>query len=937
MKTRFSVLVFLCSHLVCLFNSFISFSQYKVGFSQCSTTHEWRKDQIKQMQIESALYPDIELIIKDAKNSSDNQITQIESLINEGVDLLIVSANESKALTPIIEKVYKRGIPVILLERYIESNYYTSYIGSNNYKIGTEAAKYASKLLNGKGEVIEITGLLETWPAKERQKGFKEEISNYPEIRIKKSIEGEWSFSKSEREISNIINSNVSFDLIYAHNDLMALGAVNSLKELKVQNRPFVIGIDGLNGEFGGIQAVLDKNIDATFLYPTGSELALQIADKILKGEPVKRQNILETIVIDSTNAKIVKLLSGQIESFQQNLEEQSSKLNFQISKQQSQQVVLMLTIACLFLIVVIIYVIYRNFQNKVNANLNLITINKEIENQNIQITKKNDELIYFGNQLEQTLNTKLSFFTIVSHEFKTPLTLIKGPLENLMEKQVFSKHEQFILKLIYRNILKLLHLVNQLMDFRKIERKKLELYLSKVNFFNFFKDVINSFSLILKQSNISITLECQNENIEGYLDVEKIQKAIYSILMDIQIRTPDFGKIYIKISEINLSSNQSNNQEVLIEIVDTNTGLTQEKLDTIFDAFNENVRFGDYFKTVLGLNLTKEFVEMHGGRILVENEKGFGVKFSLYLPVNKDSNFIERKEKEYNPIEPSELLIDYQKDFHIVNFQEIRTPLINTQGGSSLPVILVVEDIADIRDFIRISLGNKYVFLEANNGVEAIEVIKDREPDLIISDVMMPNMNGLELVHLLKSDIKTCHIPIILLTAWGELEHKLEGLDYGADAYLPKPFNSKLLQIRIAKLLELRLKLINHYHSISDNQMDIEESGLNKMDKVFLLKIGRIIESSIDNENFNVEELSNKMGMSRTYIYRKIKKMTDMSISEFIIATRLKKSLELLRNSGKSISEIAYDVGFKTPSYYTRCFKNIFKITPSEYIERNK
>jgi YesN/AraC family two-component response regulator len=260
---------------------------------------------------------------------------------------------------------------------------------------------------------------------------------------------------------------------------------------------------------------------------------------------------------------------------------------------------------------------------------------------------------------------------------------------------------------------------------------------------------------------------------------------------------------------------------------------------------------------------------------------------------------------------------------------------LIAGKPVSDRPVILVVEDIADVREFIRMSLGNQYQILEATNGKEGLSKILEDEPDLIISDVMMPEMDGLELTRRLKSDLKTCHIPVILLTAKAAMEHKLEGLEEGADSYIPKPFNSSHLQVRVKKLLELRMKIREHYRGMPDAQE--EETGINRLDKKFLNKLTLIIEENLNKEDISVDELGQKIGISRVHLYRKIKKLTDMSVSEFVIMVKLKKSLELLRNSGKTIAEIAFEVGFSSPSYYTRCFREQFKMSPTEYMQNKK
>ena len=249
--------------------------------------------------------------------------------------------------------------------------------------------------------------------------------------------------------------------------------------------------------------------------------------------------------------------------------------------------------------------------------------------------------------------------------------------------------------------------------------------------------------------------------------------------------------------------------------------------------------------------------------------------------------------------------------------------------------MILIVEDEPDIREFIRQSLGDSYQIIEAGDGREGLTSALEEEPDLIISDVMMPEMNGLELTRAIKTDQRTCHLPVILLTARAALEHKLEGLEEGADSYIPKPFNSRHLQIRVRKLLENRAKIREHYKLSTDLKEEI--SGISRLDRKFLSSLVQMVEENLGDENLSVDEMGTKLGISRVHLYRKIKKLTGLSVSEFVTSVKLKKSTELLLNSGKSISEIAYEVGFTSPSYFSRCFREYFKMAPSEYLLRIK
>lgn len=913
-----------------LFFSISGFAEkkFKVGFSQCTTADRWRQAQIRLMQIELAFYPDLELKIKDAKDNNETQIRQIEEFLAEGIDLLIVSPNESDPLTPVIEKVFKKGIPVILIDRLISSESYTAYIGGDNFQIGEEAGKYAAGLLKGKGKIVEITGLDGSSPAVERSSGFNKIIENYPKIQIVKSISGEWNYDKAREVMTNIIDSGIDFDLVFAHNDVMAHEARAVYKESGRKKKCFFLGVDGLAGPDAGIQYVLNKDLDATFLYPTNSEQAIRIASAILHNQSFQREIISQTLVIDSTNAKILKVQTEQIESLQEKIEAQTSFLDLQITRYQSQRLILIFVIAFLLLIVILVFVIYNAFINKASANRKLEAKNLKIEKQNLEIISQSDMLVEVSQQLEELSQAKLRFFTNVSHEFRTPLTLIKGPLENLMTDQEFSSEKQNLFKLMHRNTVRLLRLVNQLMDFRKLDNKKMGLNATDNDLLLFVNEIEESFASLASSRKIELKTICSEPELKVWFDLDKLDKVFFNILSNAFKFTSDGGQIMIRITKSDTVSGGLNSSEVRIEISDTGKGIPEKDLKKIFDRFYQAGKSEAYLGTGLGLNLSKEFIELHRGRISVKSKEGHGTTFDIRLPLGKEHLLADEMLGESEKT-MAKLQKQYTDDE--LSFSEEKK-----EKGSeeNKPVILVVEDVADVREFIRMSLGEKYQVIEAVNGKEGLEKVLEEEPDLIISDVMMPVMDGLELTRQLKTDLKTCHIPIILLTAKATLEHKLEGLEEGADSYIPKPFNSQHLEIRVKKLLESRMKIREHYRGMPELQ---EETGLSRLDKKFLAKLTLLIEQKMGTEDMTVEELSEKAGMSRVHLYRKIKKLTDMSVSEFVIVVKLKKSLELLRNSGKTIAEIAYEVGFSSPSYYTRCFRDQFKMSPTEYMQNKK
>ena len=914
---------------VILFTSAFSNPKFKVGFSQCTTSDKWRQAQIRLMQIELAFYPDIELTIKDAKDNNETQIRQIEEFLNEGIDLLIVSPNESEPLTPVIEKVFKKGIPVILIDRLISSESYTAYIGGDNLQIGEQAGEYAARLLKGKGKIVEITGLDGSSPSVERMNGFKDALKNYPQIEIAKCISGDWNFDKAHDVMQKIIDSGIDFDLVFAHNDVMAREAHTVFRESGRKSICYFLGVDGLPGPDAGIEFVLNKELDATFLYPTGSEQAIKTADEILHNKPFERQIISRTIAIDSTNAQILKVQTEQVESLQQKIEAQKSVLDLQITKYQSQRLILIFVVVLLLLIVALVFVVYNAFRNKTLANRKLEAKNHKIKKQNQEIKDQSHQLVEVSRQLEEVSQAKLRFFTNVSHEFRTPLTLIKGPLENLMMDQEFSASKQNQFKLMHRNTIRLLRLVNQLMDFRKLDNKKMGLTATENDLIGFVKEIEESFASLASSRNIELKTIYSVPHLNVWFDMDKLDKVFFNILSNAFKFTSDGGKIAIRISKSAAISGGLHSDEVQIEISDTGKGIPGKDLDKIFDRFYQAGKSLAYLGTGLGLNLSKEFIELHRGRISVKSQEGKGTTFFINLPLGNEHLLTDEMLTDSEKAE-IRLQKQYAEDEYIVT-----TSKLQTGKGEKRSVILVVEDIADVREFIRISLGEQYLIFEATNGKEALVKVLEEEPDLIISDVMMPVMDGLEMTRQLKTDLKTCHIPIILLTAKAALEHKLEGLEEGADSYIPKPFNSKHLQIRVKKLLESRSKIREHYRGMTEFQE--EESGINRLDKKFLAKLTQLIEQNIGKEDLSVEELGEKIGISRVHLYRKIKKLTDMSVSEFVIMVKLKKSLELLRNSGKTIAEIAYEVGFSSPSYYTRCFREQFKMSPTEYLQNKK
>jgi signal transduction histidine kinase/ABC-type sugar transport system substrate-binding protein/DNA-binding response OmpR family regulator len=899
-----------------------------IGFSQPTTADLWRQTMLMEMQHELIFYPNMELVVTDAENNSNKQIDDIRKLITQGIDLLIVSPNESFPLTPLVEEVYRRGIPVILIDRKIESENYTAYIGADNFEIGREAGKYAVKLLNGEGSIVEIFGLRGSSPARERHEGFMSVIDTIKNIKIIDRINGEWEFNVAKEAMNNYLKRDKSFDLIFAHNDVMAFGAYEAYKKLEIEKDVFIIGVDGMPGPDGGIQAVMDRKIDATLLYPTGGKNAINLSWDILTNMPFERENTLATHPIDSTNIMAFKLQADEILALHERIATSKRTLDDQLEKFYSQRFWLTVALISLFAVMILVGLLIRAFRNKAKANAKL-------KIQTEEIIRQNEKLKRISKELEEATSAKLRFFTNISHEFRTPLTLIIGPLENILASDNLTNSQKEQLDMILRNAHRLLRLINQLMDLRKIENEKMELKAGCYDIVSFVHDVKKAFDDLATKKNIDFTFQSVNESVMLYFDKDKMDKILFNILSNAFKFTEKSGKIQINLERTNHKFADGEDDAVKIEFKDNGPGISEKDLERIFDRFYQAKPDGEniYSGTGIGLPLTKGFVELHKGEIHVESKKGVGTSFLVYFRLGK--NHLNEKEivisdLGYNLIDKGIIRQTETKIFH-----ETENPASKSdEPYENKPLLLIVEDNQDVSQFIKSSLSSDYRIMTAINGIEAFEKMYIEEPDLIISDVMMPEMNGLEFTRKLKSDIRTSHIPIILLTARISFEQKIEGLETGADSYIPKPFNKKHLQVRVNQLIENRKKIRKYYQSNPVSSFTGDER-ITRIDSDFLNKCIGIIHENLAETDFNVEQLAAKVGLSRVHVYRKIKHLTGLSVSEFVRNIKVKKAAILLKETNKSVTEIAYDTGFSSPSYFSKCFKDLFKITPSEFIQQ--
>ncbi|MBK7377950.1 MAG: response regulator [Ignavibacteriales bacterium] len=540
----------------------------------------------------------------------------------------------------------------------------------------------------------------------------------------------------------------------------------------------------------------------------------------------------------------------------------------------------------------------------------------------------------------EETDKMKSRFFANISHEFRTPLTLILGPSESIIQD---SNQEEIKKRAntIKRNANGLLDLINQLLDLSKLEAGKLKLKASESNIVPFIKGITMSFESVAERKDITLKVKSSSDKIELFFDKEKVITIMTNLLSNAFKFTPEGGEITVSVkpsSFLPLVKGELKGDSVEIKVRDTGIGISEEELPKLFDRFYQvdNSQTREHEGTGIGLALTKELVELHKGKISVTINPGAGTEFTIELPTGnkhlKDEEIIEET-LILTPIERGKNLVEINET-DSSHFDRLSVTKNDGEANEDKNIVLIVEDNTDVREFIKDSLGNEFEIAEAANGEQGIRKAEKIIPDLIISDIAMPVMDGIELSRRLKNDEKTSHIPIILLTAKSGQESKIEGLETGADDYLTKPFATKELQIRIKNLINIRRKLQEKYGSkdfVTPKRG--EEKKLSNLEEKFMNKVIEVIEHHLSEEDFSIEQFGKEVGMSRVQLHRKLKALSGKSASNYLRSVRLNKAKQMIEEEKGNISEIAYSVGFSSPQYFTRCFKEEFGYPPSELI----
>lgn len=906
-----------CLSLVCLSTCFLACTSgkktYVIGVSQCSED-SWRMKLNDELRDATYLHDNVELHVVSADDNDKHQIRQINAFMKEDVDLLIVSPNQMNTVTPAIDRAYDSGIPVVLFDRKTDSGKYTAFVGADNEKIGRTIGEYIATRLGGKGTVVEIRGLEGSSPAIERHKGFVSAIRKYPGIRLLASESGTWLQQSGDSVAAKMFARGIVPDYVFGQNDRMAHGAWLAARRCGLEGRIRFVGIDALPGEGGGIELVRDGVLDASYIYPTRGDIVMQQALSILEGRPYERDLYMKAALVTKDNAETMLMQAEEMSHISDQLEKLHGRVDFFFTQYSHQKVYFILCAIILVLVIVAFAAFYL-----------MVMARRRME--------------------REAAEAKMSFFTDMSHDLRTPLTLIADPVERILDDENLTSRQRQMLGIVRRNAALLLKLVGEILDLRKIQGGKMEMTVTEFNLAAALRLWVDDFKPLAASGKVALSLEA-GDVLTVSADYYKVERICYNLISNALKYNKPGGTVTVKLA--------GRDGKAVITVADTGIGMSKGNAQRAFDKFFRAGSGGG--GTGVGLAIVKAFAELHGGSVSVNSTEGKGSEFTVELPLKVDKHTSDKQTSTLSgPTEGREPDVHTSKAWledvgNTVdsNEQGISSPLpsgglgwvsgvdgvVSEPDGAAVshPLVLVVDDNAEVRQYVAQLLGGDYDVRQAADGKEGLDTALKTVPDLIVCDVKMPVMDGLEMCRRVKAETATSHVPVILLTSNAQENQRAEGYDCGADAYITKPFSSKVLLSRVRNLLENRKRLKYVYASGADD----EAKDAADPDSRFMADFGRVVRERMSDSSLSVETISSALGLSRVQMYRKVKQLTGQSPVEIIRVTRLKKAEHLLKSTKMTVSEISYDVGFSSPSYFSKCFKDYFGCQPGEMRETN-
>ena len=735
---------------------------YRIGVSQCSDD-AWRTKLNEEMRRELLFYPGVTLEVRSADDDNERQARDIDYFIGQGVDLLVVSPNRADSLTPAVSKAFDAGIPVIVADRKVTGDKYTAFVGGDNLEVGKLQGEYLQRVLPRGGKVLEVMGLIGSTPQELRHQGLVESLSDTGDRYQFVQCMGAWKRDRGEAEVQKVLVQHPDIRVILAQNDQMAIGASRALQNARLDHKVFIMGVDGLTGADNGIEAIRNGTIDVSATYITGGDLIVQTAMKILRGEPFERDVVLPTSLIDIGSAKsidnvyrevdhqieTVKMLQARADSYWQQLDLERTLMYALLA---------LLAMALLFLIFY-----YSNYRQKRRLGESLNRQKALLKAQRDQLAEQNIQLKRLSQQVEEATKAKIAFFTNVSHDFRTPLTLISAPLEQIQQKLdrgdldgAGGKDPEAtqLLNLALKNVKVLQRLVGQLLDFRKLESGKLELDLKPVDLRQACQTSFGYFKGLAYKKHIKLDFSADEGDYRTMADLPKLERVFFNLMGNAFKFTPENGKIAVSINNEQLTINNEVCPCIVLRVSDTGPGINVEHIQRIFENFYQ-VDSARHEGSGIGLAVAKSFVELHGGTIEVQNQSvGTGTIFTVSIP--------RVAVTESESVGAGDLQIDAEA---------IETELGDTFEGENIlesepkPLVLVIDDNADLRQYMQMLLGEHYRVITAGDGLTGVGKAMRTVPDVIVCDMMMPVMDGIECCRRLKQEVNTSHIPILMRT----------------------------------------------------------------------------------------------------------------------------------------------------------------------------
>ena len=883
--------------------------RFVVGVSQCSED-TWRDKLNEELRI-AATYYDVDLQIKSANDDVRLQTEQINRFVEQGVDLLVVAPGQV-SISPAIDKAYEKGIPVIVFDRQTHSDKYTAYIGANNHEIGASMAEFMANANTAGTKVVELCGLSSSSPAIERDAGFDSVAAHRPNIDIVKKVYADWTEEGAYHVMDSLLSTPYpAFNCLFAHNDRMAMGARRAVVKHGIDPKTIKLcGIDAMPQHGGGMQLVAEGKLFASSIYPTRGDEVMRLAMKILTHKPYDRENRLSSALVTEANARVLLMQNDETTRQQGHLSELRNRVDKTVSDFKTQRIYLLIMLSALLLLALAyVYV--------VNANRAKARMNRQLADsveQQRQMTK----------HIEELTHTQLQFFTNISHELRTPLTLIAGPTEQLLEDKTVQGTHRRMLQMVERNTKILIQLVSEILDFRKVQNNKAVLKLNRFNLGETLRLWADDFGAVTSRKGIKVQVDAPADAAQATViaDRDKLARVFFNLMSNAVKYTPKDGTITITLRHNEGSFFFTMNNDSVKTI-------SKDDLTHIFERFYQPK--GSIGGTGIGLALVKANVDLHHGSISATSTQEEGTTFSITLPdtqegydpdADNDGNKDNSTKAEQGYVDDSYAPVNVEaaeKAERITNAEDF---------DAARPLVLIIDDNNGMRAYLRSILQDHYNVSEAVNGQQGLERARREVPKLVVCDVMMPVMDGLEFTRRLKADTATSHIPVILLTARSLSEQREEGYGTGADSYLTKPFTGSLLLARIDNLIHSRT-LLRSLFSGNSKEEEKEEEMLGAQDQTFVTRLREVIRDNMGDSDFSVERIGEEIGLSRVQLYRKVKALTGQTPVELLRKARLERSRRLIEKTEKSVSEIAYEVGFTSPSYFNKCFKDEFGISP--------